>query len=294
MNVLEGFKGQQILVLPRFVVDEFAKDTFASNLHLTDIGFFPNAENHYCNRENGCNQYILIFCRGGKGWYEIEGERYDVSADEFFVLPPNVAHSYGANKFNHWSIYWVHFQGSFARDFAKDYLRPTKIYPYFNNTVVNVIGTFEQIFLTLRQGYSMDNMRFALSSLYYFLGSLSYMSTSREIPLESDAEIDLSQNAILYMKSNIDKKIEIKELAGKLGVTPAQLSQKFKDKTGYAVLSYFNHLKIQHACTLLDNTSMNIMQISAMLGIEDSLYFSRLFTQIMGICPRDYRKMTKG
>ncbi|MBV4004894.1 helix-turn-helix transcriptional regulator, partial [Bacteroides thetaiotaomicron] len=57
---------------------------------------------------------------------------------------------------------------------------------------------------------------------------------------------------------------------------------------------YFNLLKMQQACLLLDTTDMKINQICYKIGIEDTYYFSRLFSKIMGMSPREYRKSKKG
>jgi AraC-like DNA-binding protein len=64
----------------------------------------------------------------------------------------------------------------------------------------------------------------------------------------------------------------------------------FKKKTGLSPLAYFNQLKVQHACELLKKTDLKINQICYKVGIEDSLYFSRLFSKAMGMSPTEYRK----
>ncbi|MDY4890912.1 MAG: AraC family transcriptional regulator, partial [Prevotella sp.] len=51
----------------------------------------------------------------------------------------------------------------------------------------------------------------------------------------------------------------------------------------------FNILKIQLACKLLETTDLKINQICAKVGIDDSYYFSRLFTKTIGISPKKYR-----
>ena len=48
------------------------------------------------------------------------------------------------------------------------------------------------------------------------------------------------------------------------------------------------------ACHYLDFTNMKINQISPLVGIDDTFYFSRLFTKIMGISPTEYRAHKKG
>ena len=39
---------------------------------------------------------------------------------------------------------------------------------------------------------------------------------------------------------------------------------------------------------------MKINQVCYKIGIEDTYYFSRLFSKVMGMPPREYKKMKKG
>ena len=50
----------------------------------------------------------------------------------------------------------------------------------------------------------------------------------------------------------------------------------------------------QKACQFLDFTDMKVNQVCYRVGIEDAYYFSRLFSQIMGMSPREYKKVKKG
>ena len=65
-------------------------------------------------------------------------------------------------------------------------------------------------------------------------------------------------------------------------------------QTGQSPLSYFNLLKVQKACFMLDETDMKINQISSKLGLSDPYYFSRMFTKVMGLSPKEYRNQKKG
>ena len=55
-------------------------------------------------------------------------------------------------------------------------------------------------------------------------------------------------------------------------------------------LNYFNLMKIKEACRSLDQTDMKINQICHKIGIAVCYYFSRLFSKIMGLSPREYRE----
>lgn len=68
------------------------------------------------------------------------------------------------------------------------------------------------------------------------------------------------------------------------------LAKAFKPRTGHAPLNYFNMLKIQLACQLLDTTQMKVNQLCYKVGLADMFCFSHLFSKIMGISPLAYRK----
>jgi YesN/AraC family two-component response regulator len=59
-------------------------------------------------------------------------------------------------------------------------------------------------------------------------------------------------------------------------------------------MDYLIHLRIQKACQLLDNTTLQVKEIAAVSGFDDPYYFSRIFKKVMGRSPVDYRKMAKG
>ena len=52
----EGFNGSRIIVLPKMVIDMMKKDPIMSQLHITDIGYFPRACHHAVRRDEGVEQ----------------------------------------------------------------------------------------------------------------------------------------------------------------------------------------------------------------------------------------------
>ena len=148
----------------------------------------------------------------------------------------------------------------------------------------------------LKNGYSNENLRYAFSMFHFYLGTLRYIQQFRNATANNDAAEDenVSELAIHYMKENMEKHLSLQDIADQIGYSPSHFSLLFKKKTGHSPLTYFNLLKIQHACFLLDTTDMKINQICYKIGIEDTYYFSRLFSKIMGMSPREYRKSKKG
>jgi len=64
----------------------------------------------------------------------------------------------------------------------------------------------------------------------------------------------------------------------------------FRERTGYAPVEYFNHLKVQKACQYLLLPDITIKETAQKLGMDDPYYFSRMFSKLMGISPKEYRK----
>ncbi len=290
----DGFDGERALVLPQPIVREMEEYPLSSMLHITDIGYYPKAWYHFRERKEPIAQHVFIYCVEGSGWFRIEEETYQVSANQYFILPAGKTHAYGANEKNPWTIYWIHFKGKLASHFIPPTAHPIEIRPGIHSRISNRTEMFEEIFHTLEMGYSHENLLYACSVFYHYLGTLRYMQPYRNAICQQTDKKDVVTAAIHFMKENIEKKLSLQEIASHIGYSPSHFSTLFNQRTGYTPLAYFNQLKIQQACQLLDFTDMKINQICYKIGIEDCYYFSRLFSKIMGMPPREYKKTQKG
>lgn len=290
-----GFIGERAIILPSSVIEELKNDDLGCLLHITDIGYYPKAEFHFRKRtKEESTQYIMIYCVDGAGWFEINEVRHKVSPNHFFILPKGKAHAYGSNPNNPWTIYWMHYDGEKAGFFSEGLDKPTQLNPEKNSRIEERLHLFEEIFATLKNGYSKINLDYSISSLFHFLGSLKFLGAYRESLSAKNNQHDIVDDAIHFMRENIHKRMTLKEIADFTGFSPSHFSSLFLKKTGYSPLNYLSQLKIQQACHYLDFTDMKINQISALIGFDDPFYFSRIFTKMMGSSPSDYRSLKKG
>lgn len=292
MKQKEGFKDQQTYVIPDYILKEVEQDPLSQSLYITDTGFYPNAINHYRTRPNGCNQYILMYCIKGKGWVSLDGKITNVKTNQYFIIPANKPHSYASNKTEPWSIYWVHYTGDSAPFLSNHNNDVHTITPSSIDRIEERIQLFNEILQNLEMGYSLDNINYANICLRYFLASFLYLSQFRQIRKSDDKDfVDLSIN---YMKTNLNKKITLDDLAKEAKLSLSHYSLKFKRKTGKSPLEYLIELKVQKACQLLDHTPLLINEISLKIGYDDPYYFSRIFKKIMNLSPSEYRLKLKG
>lgn len=294
MRQKDGFRGETSVVLPKMITDIMESDPYMRQLYITDIGFYPHAANHYRERLQPIVQHILIVCIDGKGWVKIDDTTYTVSANSCFVIPAGVSHSYGADSHTPWTIYWTHFNGSVA-DTIVDALKgksrplnPTASTP----SAMGHAALFESIISLLTSDMSVDNMRYVSSIFHHYIGNLRYLSAgeTNQRQSETERESETVDRLIRYIGDNIDRHLTLADLARFSGYSPSHLSAMFSARMGISPINYSNIVKVRHACHLLDTTPLRLNQICFRIGISDPYYFSRFFSKIMGISPRDYRR----
>lgn len=296
LHLREGFKGQQMIVLPPVVVELQKNDPLVSSLYITDIGYYPLAEGHFCERKQPIEENVLIYCVNGSGFYEINHKRQELRANQYVILPAHIPHSYGASEENPWTIYWIHFAGTQATYYTpKEEAQAQNIKPGITSRIYNRNNLFQEIFQTLSLGYHLENLRYASSLLHYYLATMRYLQQYRQAEGEHKNVDDstLVAATIHYMQENIGARLSLKAIADYLGYSASYVSSVFHKATGYSPLDYFNRMKMDEGSSLLIETDMKISQISHLLGIDDAYYFSRLFSKYKGLSPKAYRKQNR-
>lgn len=295
LTIKDGFKGERSLRMPEMVLRIAAADPVLKNLYVADIGYYPHAAYHYRERVQPIDQNILIYCVKGRGKYRVGGRDYEVRANQFFILPALVPHAYASSDDEPWTIYWIHFGGLLADFYAEGAMTPQDVSASVSSRIADRNDIFEDIFSVLSEGYSLDNLRYTASLLHFYLGSLRYLPIYRRFHTKAAKQVDSESDVIIsgalkYMEENVETQISLRQISEYAGYSPSHFSTLFRAATGHSPLSYFNLMKINHACELLDTTDMKVNQICCKVGIYDSYYFSRLFRKTVGISPRQYRE----
>jgi len=283
---------RQIVSIPLNIYDGFEDEADIYPVRITDIGYFHRATKHYRERDGSLSQHILIHCTEGAGWYKIANRSYKVRAHQVFVVPARVAHGYGAESKNPWSIYWVHFTGKRSISIAERLAAKKILTISKNQEDVYRERLFSSMFGALELGYSKANIEYVNICLWYYLVSFLYPDLFQVNSPVLDK--DMVRDTVFFMKDNIGKSLSLKEMADNSGYSVSRFSFLFKENTGHAPGIYFLQLKMQQACNMLKGKNTRIKEIADQLGYNDPYYFSRLFKQIVGVSPRNYKRVQKG
>lgn len=81
----------------------------------------------------------------------------------------------------------------------------------------------------------------------------------------------------------------VENLASLAGMSRSTFARQFTEALGASPMEYVLRARLQHAASLLGNTTLSIKQIAAASGFASRSHFSRAFRLLYGIDPSGYR-----
>lgn len=96
-----------------------------------------------------------------------------------------------------------------------------------------------------------------------------------------------------YLDDRIYERVTLEEISEHFSYSKSYISKHFMEVCGYSVIEYFNMMKIERAKVLVRSTNKSFFDISEMLMISNSHYFSTLFKKYVGMTPTQYKKSCK-
>lgn len=111
-------------------------------------------------------------------------------------------------------------------------------------------------------------------------------------------ERNTNPDTVLKIKKYIDehfadKSFSLETISHELCYNPKYISSLFKKSMGVGISEYLNTVRIQQACTLMDQGFTAICDIANCCGYTDPQYFSKIFKQKTGYTPTEYKKIQK-
>jgi len=98
--------------------------------------------------------------------------------------------------------------------------------------------------------------------------------------------------AVEYIERNSDCEFSIADLAQMCLLSESRFYALFKKTMKCSPITYRNNIRMQKAVNLLDS-DYSIEEIAAKVGFSSAVHFRRVFKEIMGKTPSEYRKNLK-
>lgn len=101
------------------------------------------------------------------------------------------------------------------------------------------------------------------------------------------------EKIIDYVKTNSREAITLSGVAEKFSLSEAHLSRMFKKNTSFTFTQYINYQRVIFSQRKLLGTDDSIGDIAFESGFENLTHYGRVFKQLVGCTPREYRKSAK-
>lgn len=116
---------------------------------------------------------------------------------------------------------------------------------------------------------------------------------SDERSIKRKSTIHSIEQAAISISKQLDNIGTIEELARSAGMSQQRFQAGFKQVFGSTVNQFVADLRLNRAIELLDNTDLNMSEITYKLGLNSRSYFSKIFKEKFGIAPNEYKKNIK-
>lgn len=136
-----------------------------------------------------------------------------------------------------------------------------------------------------------DDMSLPGSSARLFDRLWSILRTLlQDTPKEMPASHELIDSIRSYLAANYHCAVSLEEVARRYGFTPSYLIKAFKRQVGESPLQYLIRLRMDEARRLLSAApELEIGEIGEIVGYADPHYFSRIFRNLNGVTPTEFR-----
>lgn len=274
---------------------------FDHMLKIQDLGFHV-IKSLYTHPNRKLDWDVFLYVSDGKMEVWEEDQEYVVDKGQFLFLKSGLHHWGEPKTPAGTSWYWVHFssdkhdmiyqelnmnlkscqQHSISKEeYSKLIMLPKQ------GSAINPKMLEKKLDKMVSLFNSTDPFRavtLSLQAMDLFLAT--FKETIGTSPLtKSDHTV---QKIINYLERKNSYYTDSKELAACTMMNYSYLCEVFKMKTGNTIHAYNSQIFIDKAIRMMRDSSLNVSEISELLGFSNPFYFSRVFRKVTGYTPSEY------
>lgn len=240
-------------------------------------------------RPRGRLDYQLLYVAAGKACFFFDGKEQEVPAGHMVLFQPRQEQRYDYYAKDKPEVYWVHFTGGDVKNILKHFTIPLNENVFYCGTSSTYAYLFKEMINELQN--CKVNYQELLEMYLRQVFLLIQRSREAEKPTVSSYIQEEMEFARRYFNEHYNEAINIEEFAQSRGMSISWFLRNFKQVAKQTPMQYILNIRMNNAVSLLETTDYNVAEISAIIGYDNPLYFSRIFKKQRGVSPSDYRKM---
>lgn len=275
----------------------FPMQDFMEKFHPRIINVFQREEEFWKQNRGQVNSKCtrllsFLYAYRGKGILELNGVRYPLAPGCFFQIPLKhelILKSSSSNCLCYFTVQYdfklIEWDGSDAycnepamKHLPFDFVIPMPDSEWMRSSMHRLY----QIWNEKKSGYrGKANLA--------FMSILQHVFDVQHQQHKENANEQAIMECVRYIEQHYSKPFDRDELARRASLSSSYFSILFKRYVSCSPVQYVTRVRMDRAMQLLRESNLSVAEIASEVGFRDPLYFSRVFTQSIGVTPREYR-----
>lgn len=237
-------------------------------------------------------QAAQIVCTlSGEGVFRQRDKLYTLTPGMAFIAPlcdPDISYYYPGKGTEAWDFLWFAFSGTQAVGIVNEINRR---YGYiFRLPLETGLIPHLESFRNQRDVFQVVSPMAGAKIVQDILAAFGE-TVEKDIATSSQAK--LTRDAQSIITSNIDRTLDVAQIAERLHVTREHLTRVFRSQTGITPGQFAAAERMRIAVRLLINKTMSIKEIAERTGYDSASSFARAFKARFHVSPGNYTSLPK-
>lgn len=257
---------------------------FAFNEHF-NISINPS--NKGC-KPHYHNEFEIYYLTKGKCKYLIDETTYELTKGDIAIIPPGIIHNTDYDNYEYSRILLCFPESTLPDNMVAKIsnIHYHKKSPQTQDAIKNIFDC-----ITLEHKNPDEFSEKAIENKIY---ELTLLLIRNENATNEQKKSSLTEQAILFIKTNYASNIDLKQTAAYCFVSPEHLSRTLKKETGFAFREFLNFYRLKKAKNILEShPEYKIIDVAISCGFSDSNYFSKMFKLTFKKSPKEVKKQEK-
>jgi two-component system, response regulator YesN len=174
----------------------------------------------------------------------------------------------------------------------KSYIYMQQFIIQFNSSIISLINDLN---IPIAQIYTKDNEMFKILNLHSrddierFFGDILQKIVSI-IEANRESKMDRYFRKIeSYVNENYMREITLELASEEINLSPTYINQILRNNTNRTFIQVLNETRVERASELLKDDDIKVKDIAEMVGFSSSKYFIKIFKEIKGVTPGQYK-----
>ena len=261
--------------------------------------YFPFAPWHWHN------EFELFYQVAGSVEYSTSKGKIAIPEGGGALINSNVLHMTRPTNDCISCLQWIHvFHSTFVSGQMQNRIYKKYLEPLIGNADMELIPLYpdckehQAILEQLKTSFALDDqskgyelrLQGMISQMYLDILHLPEVEEGLSHKKKISKMDDQLKRMMIYIHENYDQKLEVAEIASIAYISERECYRIFNKTLQLTPMDYVNHYRLQQACEKLKSSQESVTRIGLSCGFNHSSYFGKLFKEMYGCTPSEYRK----